>query len=47
MQVLHKNYTQNKHRLMTNSQLVRLLDILVANGGAREREKDIWAAAQK
>ena len=46
VKVLRKNYDQPKHRLMSNSQLLKLLDCFSANGG-REKEKDIWVAAQK
>jgi regulator of sirC expression with transglutaminase-like and TPR domain len=44
VQVLQKNYQQTKHRIMNRGQLLRLLEVLAAN---REKEKEMWAAAQK
>lgn len=44
VQVLQKNYQQTKHRVMNRGQLLRLLEVLAAN---REKEKEMWAAAQK
>jgi hypothetical protein len=47
VQVRASNYEQPKLRLMSHSQLLRLLDCFSANGGTRDKEKDMWAAAQK
>ena len=46
VRVLSKNYGQPKHRLMSNNQLLRMMDCFSINGG-KDKEKDMWAAAQK